>query len=142
LRTLIIVAMFAFCASAQAKDYTKEILGKWQSDEAKTLEDISRHPEIPADALKTYKNHYYGRLRLIIQKDRSAAYFTDQDLNEPIKFGAHKFSEQGDNYLDISFFDEASKKEDVIRWYFDGKYMYTIVSKWKFREYYRKLDWK
>ena len=141
MRILIIVAMFALCNAAQAKDFTKEILGKWQSDEMKTLEDINKHSEIPAAVLANYNNNYYGRLRLIIQKERSAAYFPDQALKEPIKFGEHKFVKQGENFLDISFYDEVTKKQDVIRWYFEGDYIYTIVSQWQFREYYKKLDW-
>lgn len=134
--------MVALCGSAQAKDFTKQILGKWQSDEAKTLEDMRQHPEIPANVQERFKHNYYGRLRLIIQKERSAAYFPDQDLEEPIKFGEHRFLQQGDNYLDIGFYNSEEQRDDVIRWYFEGEYMYTYVPKWQFREYYKKLDWQ
>jgi hypothetical protein len=132
LTALFFALVFQFAGS---KGLEEQLHGKWQSNEEKTLDDMRKTKDIPAKTRAFFENNFFGRLILIIRKGESASYFSD-DKNPNTQFTPYEISKTGNDYLIIKDFNSVLNKFEEQQWFFDGRCMYTYISKWKFREYF------
>ncbi|WP_410497893.1 hypothetical protein [Chitinibacter sp. S2-10] len=136
MKNCLIALLFALVLQpACSKELETQMLGKWQSNEEKTLDDMRKTKDIPARTRKFFENNFFGRLILVIREGESSSYFAD-DKNLNIEFAPYEIIKKGDNYLIIKDFNSVLNKIEEQQWFFEKDCMYTYVSKWKFREYF------
>lgn len=140
IKLISILALLSIFSSAQAEDPIDKFLGRWQSDEEKTLEDMQRHPDIPKQSRQYLEKNLFGQLILIIRKNESASYFPEDENSKIAEFEPHTVTEVGDNYVVFQGYDLLLGKERQTKFYYEDGYIFTYVTKWNFKEYFHRLD--
>lgn len=131
-RTLVVLCMLT-PASSMA-ELPSCLLGRWRSNEELTLNDMRQHPEVTAKARALFENRFFGRLVIV---------------NTPTLGGGYMEPEQDRESLVLEPFQvvTSTATSAVIRtnlmgtpldteWFCEGRDIYALVSKWKFREYF------
>ncbi len=100
---------------------------------------MHNHPEIPEKSQKFFENHFFGRLISIIEKDRSASYFIE-DQGKPLKFEPYTVTETGANYIKIQETNPTTGEKKETQYFIEGNCFYAYITKWQFREYFCKIQ--
>ena len=123
--------LIALAAATHAAELPDCFLGRWRSNEALTLADMHKHPEVTPKARSLFEAAFFGRLVVVYTKSRSGAYL------EP---------EQDRNSLTLDPLEVVSSTSTsaVVRRHIEGFALDAelfcedgrLVSRWKFREYF------
>ena len=141
MRHAVFIVLLSFMSvDALASDLRTQFVGKWRSDEPKTLESMRLHPEITDRVRKLFENKFFGRLVLVVTEKQSASYWAEEEGKAKLEFEPYEISEVGKDYLVVKYTNPMLDTKEKKRWYFENGYMYTYTSKWKFREYFRKIQ--
>ena len=135
----IAIALSTLLASlpAFAIDPPACFLGRWKSDEALTLADMNKHPEVTEKARALFENKFFGRLVLINGSRNSGTYFEDISSPQEIIFTPYAVIQRGEDWVTLRHkilgIDSESK------WFCEGTRIYALVTKWEFREYFSPI---
>lgn len=69
------LALLSAHAVARAEGPPNCFLGRWKSDEALTLEDMRKHPELSSKAKTLFENNFFGKLIAIFGPRSYGSYF-------------------------------------------------------------------
>lgn len=131
---IAVLSLVLHVTKASAEELPDCFLGRWRSNEALTLADMRKHPEVTPKARALFEAGFFGRLVLVNTRTLSGSYFEpEQDRNslslEPIR-------------LVRSTPTSAVIRTDLVgiaqdtEWFCEGANIYALVSRWKFREYF------
>jgi len=130
LPALLLFAAAQTCAYGQVPEC---FVGRWKSDEALTLADMRKHPEVTEKARALFENKFFGRLILIFGARRVGSYFEEQGLAEltfkpvdAVATGPKSMTLRGPN-------------EGLVQWACEDGRIYAVVTRWEFREYFLPL---
>jgi hypothetical protein len=127
--TLVVLA-----SKTSAAELPECFLGRWRSNEALTLADMQKHPEVTPKARALFGAGFFGRLVLVNTPTRSGGYFdSEKDRRslslEPIQVVS---STPTSAVIRINLAGIAQDTE----WFCEGATIYALVSRWKVREYF------
>ncbi len=137
-----LLPMIVLCLAghaAIAQDLQSALIGKWRSDEAKTLADMHKHPEIPEKSRKFFEHRFFGRLVNVIEKGRAASYFIE-DQGKPLEYYPYTITEVGANYLKIQYKSKITDTMLEEQLFFEGDCYYVYITKSQFREYFCRVN--
>lgn len=134
---LTVLTTILACANASAESIPECFMGRWKSDEALTLQDMRKHPEVTEKAKILFENHFFGRLVLIIGPRYSGAYFDGERDSPTIPFELNDVVERGADWVTLR--DRTLGIVQEQRWVCEEGRIYALVSKWQFKEYFSPL---
>jgi|APFre7841882724_1041349.scaffolds.fasta_scaffold170842_1 hypothetical protein len=112
-------------------------VGRWKSNEAKTLEDMRRHPEVTAKARALFENNFFGRLVLVISPRHSAGYLEGKQSPVDMTFEVNDVVEAGPAHMVLR--TKLMGVTSTQKWFCEGEEIYGLTSRWEFREYFSRL---
>jgi hypothetical protein len=133
-RHLLATIVAAVTSYAHCAEMPKCFLGRWKSNEVKTLADMRLHGDISEKARKLFEEKFFGRLVMIVGPRRSFSYFTDMQTSSEIEFEDNDVVEAGDSYVVLRY--KISNIPITTKWFCEGNEIYALVSRWEFREYF------
>jgi hypothetical protein len=136
-RWIALLAVASFSLPARSAELPSCMLGRWKSDESRTLEDMRRHPEVTEKAKEVFGNNFFGRLIVVFGSNGSTAYFEGEQPPDQATFTPYEIVESKADSVVLRV--SSSGVEWLSKWYCDEDSIYTHVSKWEFREYFRRL---
>jgi len=129
---LILIPVHAFSAGIP-----ECFLGRWKSDEALTLEDMRKHPEITEKARAIFRSNFFGSLVLVYGPGYGGWYLEGEQTRADISFEKFDVVERGANWVTLR--SRTLGAEQHQQWFCESGRIYTFVSKWAFREYFSPL---
>lgn len=84
--SLLLLAALFFSRSALAVDVPNCFVGRWKSDEALTLEDMRKHPEVTEKALLLFEKNFFGRLVLVFGPRYAGGYLEGEQSRKELSF--------------------------------------------------------
>ncbi|MFC3685645.1 hypothetical protein [Hydrogenophaga luteola] len=134
-----LLALLAFmaasnCAFSQVPDC---LIGRWKSDEALTLADMRKHPEVTEKAKALFENKFFGRLILIFGSRHVGSYFEDEQTPADLLFDEVRIVESGSNWATLR--SRLLGVEYLQHWGCENGRIYAVITKWEFREYFSPL---
>ena len=136
---LFLLPFSAISVQATASDTPNWLIGKWKSNEEKTLEDLKKHPEINEEAKKLFTNNFFGRLVIIYRKKSTAWYFIDEKP-EKLEFINYQTVLTENNSVTFKFFNKTLGKDTGRTIYREGNCYYALTEKWNFKEYFCRYE--
>jgi hypothetical protein len=133
-----ILAIPIWAAVASAQPMPESFLGRWQSNEALTLADMRKHPEVSEKARAVFEAKFFGRLVQVIRERDFATYWVDE---KPAQLAFQTYVSVTINARDSvtvvvrDEFNEFNKRT----LYLEGQCFYALVTKWRFREYFCRV---
>jgi hypothetical protein len=112
-------------------------IGRWKSDEALTLQDMRRHPEVTEKAKALFDNKFFGRLILVNGPSYGGGYLEGRQSPADLSFEKYDIAERGANW--VTFRNRTLGVVQLQRWVCEDNRIYTVVSRWEFREYFSPL---
>jgi hypothetical protein len=132
---LLAIASLPVLCSAQVPEC---FVGRWKSDEARTLADMRKHPEVSEKARALFENKkFFGRLVLIFGPRHVGSYFEGEQSPDHVSFERVDVVASGRNSLTLR--SRASGEEMLQKWACEDGRIYAVVTRWEFREYFSPL---
>jgi hypothetical protein len=129
---LILMPLHAFSA-----DIPECFLGRWKSDEALTLEDMRKHPEVTEKARAFFENKFFGSLVLVYGPGYGGGYLEGEQTRADLFFEKFDVMERGTDWVTLRI--RTLGVEQHQQWFCESGRIYVLVTRWKFREYFSAL---
>lgn len=131
---IIALSLLVHATNASSAELPECFLGRWRSNEALTLADMRKHPEVTPKARALFEAGFFGRLVIVNARSLSGGYLEpEQDRSalslEPIQVVSSTPTSA------VIRTDLVGIAQDT-EWFCDGGLIYAHVSRWKFREYF------
>ncbi len=110
------------------------LLGKWRSDEERTLQEVQKIPALPEKFRELFENNFFGKLVFEFTKNKIYSEF-DGETSE----GSYKVVRSTDESITVRARSSLLQEDEETTYYLDGEAIYTIVSKYDFREYFKRI---
>lgn len=115
----------------------KTLEGRWQSDEALTLASMALVKEhMPAEHAALFENGFFGQMIVERTAEKSRSYLSGDAAG---KWSAYKIVQRHKDYVVVAQADDEGQERKT-RIYVEGDLTYVIVSKYQFREYFKRID--
>ena len=135
----VVLAISIFLLSCDgSKLVPSAFIGTWQSDVELTLKSVRESDSVTPASLDTFENDFFGDRIMIFGAYESAAYFVGSS-SEPT-FERIRVVESGEDYMILNIPPTKFEPEHHQSWFVDGELIYAYVEKWKFKEYFRRID--
>ncbi len=121
---------------------SNELVGKWKSDAEKTLSTMRDNEEVTEQARVTFEDDLFGKL--VAEYTLSGVRFYYEDDSENVEgmkvFRPYSILRQSNSEIVIRYLDQLTDEfiERVL--HLENNCYYVLVSKWKFREYFCRMD--
>jgi hypothetical protein len=133
----VIVALISMPIHAFSAGIPECFVGRWQSNEALTLEDMRKHPEVTEKARAIFEKMLFGSLVLVFGPGYGGWYLEGEQTRADISFEKFDVMERGTNWVTLR--THILGVENHQQWFCESGRIYTLVSKWEFREYFSPL---
>ncbi|RLA11341.1 MAG: hypothetical protein DRQ59_09990 [Gammaproteobacteria bacterium] len=110
------------------------LIGEWESDEKRTLEDVNARDNIPPKTKAFFENDFFGKLKLTFTENKI---FTTYEEFE--NSGSYEILNETENSITLRAWNDVLKEYEDQTFYIEGNIIYTITSKYKIREYFVKI---
>jgi hypothetical protein len=119
-----------------------ELIGVWKSDAEKTLGSMRKVEGINCTARKHFENDFFGHLIAEYTGEKGRVYFDrDEENLEGMKvFAPYKLLRENSEEFVIQYYDDYFDEEVTKVLRREGDCYWLTVSKWKFREYFRRVE--
>jgi len=137
MRMVGVIAITTFVVVAgktSAAELPDCFLGRWRSNEALTLADMRKHPEVTPKARALFEAGFFGRLVLVNTRTRSGGYFDSEKDRKSLALEPIQVASSTPTSAVIRT-DLVGTAQDT-EWFCEGATIYALVSRWKFREYF------
>ncbi|MES2632265.1 MAG: hypothetical protein V4669_04795 [Pseudomonadota bacterium] len=136
MKSLPIIIALLVAPLCSLADVPSCLVGLWKSDEELTLADMRKHPDVSERAKALFENKFFGRLVLVFGTRYIGSYFPGEP-QEQTKFEPVRVVDTGPNWVKVKY---NLLGNDVFQhWGCDKGKIYSVVSKWEFREYFSPL---
>jgi len=129
---LILIPVHAFSAGIP-----ECFVGRWKSDEALTLEDMRKHPEVTEKARAIFERNFFGSLVLVFGPSYGGGYLEGEQTRANLSFEKFDVMERETNRITVR--THTLGVEQHQQWFCESGRIYTLVSRWEFREYFSPL---
>jgi len=133
-RIIAALSLVVLASKAPCAELPDCLLGRWRSNEALTLADMRRHPEVTPQARALFEAAFFGRLVLVNTRTRSGAYLEPEQDRDSLSLQPIQVVRSTPTSAVIRT-DLAGIAQDT-EWFCEGGVIYALVSRWKFREYF------
>lgn len=133
----VIAALVSIPFHAFSAGIPECFVGRWKSDEALTLEDMRKHPEVTEKARAIFENKFFGSLVLVQGPGYGGWYLEGEQTRADISFEKFDVMERGTNRVTLRSYTWGVERHQ--QWFCESGRIYTFVSKWEFREYFSPL---
>jgi hypothetical protein len=133
----VIAALILIPIRASSADIPECFVGRWKSNEALTLEDMRKHPEVTEKAKATFENKLFGHLVLVFGPGYGGGYLEGEQTRENLSFQRFDVMERGTNWVTLRI--RTLGVEQHRQRFCDSGRIYVLVSRWEFREYFLPL---
>ena len=130
----VAVALLALASNASAGELPDCFLGRWRSNESLTLADMRKHSEVTPKARALFEAGFFGRLVLVNTRTRSGGYFDSEPDRKSLSLEPIQVLSSTSTSAVVRT-DLVGIAQDT-EWFCEGKTIYALVSRWKFREYF------
>ncbi len=113
-------------------------VGKWQSNEEKTLASMRATQGIPEGARTMFANDFFGKLVNEFSSQAFTTYFTKQKPDSPVFIDANIVM-LSENTIRITYFDEKRRQETIRELTFEDDCYSLLVTEWQFKEYFCRV---
>ncbi len=137
MRSLVVFAALALGTPAAISGVPECMIGRWKSDEALTLADMRKHPEVTEKAKALFENKFFGRLILIFGSRYAGSYFEGEQDQRDRLLEKIEVVASGSNWVTLS--NRYLDTENIQQWVCEDGRIYAEVTKWKFREYFSPM---
>jgi hypothetical protein len=138
MKLAIVVWFLALVAPvARSSDLPSCLIGRWKSDEIRTLQEMRRHAEVTEKARLLFENDFFGRLIVVFGSRGSTSYFDGEQVPDERTYEPYDVVES--TAASVVLRVSVSGRQWSQRWFCDEDSIYTLVSKWEFREYFKRL---
>ena len=110
------------------------LLGEWKSDEERTLREVESVKDMPQKTKQFFKDNFFGRLELRITENIIYSKFEGEESEGP-----YEILKQTENSVTLKAWNENLNEYEEQTFYIEGEAIYTIISKYSFKEYFRKI---
>jgi hypothetical protein len=119
-----------------------ELIGLWKSDAEKTLGSMREVEGINGTVRKKFENDYFGHLIAEFTGEKGRVYFDrDEENVQAMKvFAPYKLLKENSEEFVIQYYDDYCAEEVTKVLRREGDCYWLTVPKWKFREYFRRVD--
>ena len=138
LKLILIIFLLPSCSGVKKNT----LVGIWKSNEEMTLKSMRETPGISEKARALFQHEFFGKLINEYGTKTAKTYFENPSDNyEGIdKPSPYKIIEETNEYYIISSYNNFLKKHESITLYKAENCYYVLVSKWKFREYFCRIE--
>ena len=135
---IFILLLLASCSGVKPNT----LIGTWQSNEKMTLQSMHEIPEVSEKAKVLFEHDFFGKLINEYGPKNSKSYYKNSSENyEGIdKPSPYKIIEETNEYYIISNYNNALNKYETLTLFKEGSCYYVLVTKWKFREYFCRIE--
>jgi len=134
---LAITALISMPLSAVSADIPECFVGRWKSDEALTLEDMRKHPEVTEKVRAIFENKFFGSLVLVFGPGYGGGYLEGEQTRTDIPFERFDVMGRGTDWVILRTRTLGAELHQ--QWFCEGGRIYVLTSKWEFREYFSPL---
>lgn len=133
MRFIAILFSLAVLAMYSTTNWASPLVGNWRYDHDRTVNEVSKIKELPQSLRSFYE----------LYQDNAIYKFTN-DKKYSIKNGksveqAYEVTGSGKNSVSIKF-TGGQMKDYVITYYFENDAMYVLTSKYKLKQYYKRVS--
>ena len=137
--TLFLIVSFALLSSACAErqQIPSAFVGTWQSDESLTLASMSNSQDVFQSDREMFSNDFFGDRVMEFQIDRARSYFVGEEwegVEQDMSWHRYDVVASGPDFMTLR------APLEVATWRLEGEHIYVELPKWKFREYWRRID--
>ncbi len=104
-----------------------------------TLESMEAVPEISEKNRAFFRNHFFGRLTVVLRPDESSVYFADEKP-EDLEFRKHLIRQLSDTRFQVTYPEDPSAPNPGNVFTLDGNCYSIEMEKWKFSEYFCRVQ--
>ncbi|WP_188151470.1 hypothetical protein [Teredinibacter waterburyi] len=139
-RFTVIFIVVLICSPAIADK--SALVGKWKSNEEKSLKSMGDVEAMPDDVRKFMEKDFFGHLIAEYKETEARIYFDKKDLNteESYKFSPYSLVREDEEYFLIKYFDKAENTDVTRKLKRTGNCYYLEVVEWGFNEYFCKIE--
>ncbi len=124
--------------SAAANLIPQCLLGRWKSDEARTLAEVRLNPEVTPQARAVFENGLLGKLVIIFGPRWSGGYLEGRQDRSTISFEPYDVVES--SAAGVALRTQVQGVTLTNRWFCEGNAIYTLTTRWGIREYFSPLQ--
>ena len=110
------------------------LIGTWQSDEDRTLQEVRSIPNLPKKARDLFENNFFGKLKLTFTDKKMLSESDGLKSEEP-----YEVVKKTDDSITIKTWSELLNRYDEITYYIEGQSIYVFTSKYNFKEYFKRI---
>jgi hypothetical protein len=137
----IIPLIAALILPGCANTSSSSLVGKWQSNEEKTLASMGQTPGVTDKAKNLFEHNFFGRLINEYNGKTIKSYYRNtsenyEGMDDPTPYTV---LEETNEYYLVSGYNKALEKNGATKLYKEGSCYYVFVSKWNFKEYFCRV---
>ena len=137
--TVLLIVSFALLSLActERQKIPSAFVGTWQSDELLTLTSMSKSRDVSQSDKEMFSNDFFGDRVMEFQIDRARSYFVGDEwegVEQDISWHRYDVVASGPDFMTLR------APLEVATWRIEGEHIYVELSKWNFREYWRRVD--
>ena len=139
---LLAVPLFLVSGCSNIQKNSSELQGVWKSDSEMTLASMRSVEGISCKAKELFEGDFFGHLIAEYTDNQSRFYFDrDEDNSEGMKdFSPYKLLEETPEKFVIEYYDDLTGGKVTKELWREGSCYWLPVSKWKFREYFCRIN--
>ena len=115
--------------------HANPLLGKWQSDEERTLQEVKKVVDMPKVARDLLENNFFGKLIFEFTETKIYSEF-DENKSEDI----YEVVRIKDDSVIIKVWSELLQEDEKITYHIEGETIYVITTKYNIREYFKRIN--
>ena len=112
-------------------------VGTWQSDESLTLASMSKSQHASQSDREMFSNDFFGDRIMEFQIDRARSYFVGDEwdgVEQDMSWHRYDVVASGPDFMTLR------TPLEVVSWRIEGEHIFVELSKWSFREYWRRVE--
>lgn len=135
---LALAALVCLASCSETNQIPLAFVGTWQSDEELTLISMRQSDSVSESDMKIFEDNFFGDRIMIFGEYESGAYF--QGSGQKPAFSPNDIADSGEDFMILRIPPTEYGGEREQAWYVEGDLIYAYIEKWKFREYFRRID--
>ena len=134
---LIVSFALLSLACTERQQIPSAFVGTWQSDESLTLASLSKSQDVSQSDREMFSNDFFGDRVMEFQIDRARSYFVGdkwEGVEQDMSWHRYDVVASGPDFMTLR------TPLEVVTWRIEGEHIYVELSKWDFREYWRRFE--
>ncbi len=130
MKILLAIAILIISQMAHANS----LLGNWKSDEERTLQEVRKIFAMPKKVRDLFENNFFGNLEFQFTENKIYSELDGKKYEEPYEVISYT-----DKSITIKSWSILLQEDEETTYYIEGEAIYVIISKYNFREYFKRV---